>query len=121
MLAVLTSRGEHVVEESALVTSPSRLHEREEDLQAGSDKLSKHLFETQIRLIVTGPPDAADAARQKLSEMAGTIGLFSSPRLAVFSVFRQTHSATLPRTDPREEGNRISPVSGWYCGPNFQP
>ena len=96
MLSFLTPRGEHATPEAILSTSTGRLHEREEDLQAASDKLSKHLFETQIRLIVTGPPGAEAAAAQKLSEMAGTFGLFSSPRLAVFSVCRQTSSATLP-------------------------
>ena len=81
---------------SALTTSTGRLHEREEDTQAASDKLSKHLFETQIRLIVTGPEDADAAARRKLQEVAGGFGLFSAPRMAVFSVSRMTSLTSLP-------------------------
>ena len=55
LLSRLTPEAEHAATSSPLTTSASRLHEREEDLQAASDKLSKHLFETQIRLVVTGP------------------------------------------------------------------
>lgn len=97
LLSRLTPNADHAAVSSPLTTSASRLHEREEDLQAASDKLSKHLFETQIRLIVTGPADAAAAATQKLEEMAGSFGLFSSPRLAVFTVAKQTSSAAVPQ------------------------
>lgn len=69
---------------TALTTSASRVHEREDDLQAAGDKLGKHLFEAQIRLIATGPADADAEARQTLREMAGAFGLFSAPRLGVF-------------------------------------
>lgn len=84
MLARVAPRGVNITPASSLTTSSSRLHEREEDLQAAGDKLARHLFETQIRLSVSGPPDCDQAARQKLREMAGSFGLFSSPRLAVF-------------------------------------
>lgn len=79
-----------------LTTTPSRSHEREDDLQAASDKLSKHVFATHIRLIVTGPPDAEHVARQKLQEIAGSFGMFSLPRLGVFHASRIRRSQALP-------------------------
>ncbi len=39
-----------------LETSTSRVHEREEDLQAAAHKLGGHLYETQMRLIVEAAP-----------------------------------------------------------------
>lgn len=74
-----------------LHTTTSRHHEREEHLQAASDKLSRLLFETRIRLQVSGPPEAAATAQQKLKEMAGSFGIFAAPGLGSFSVSRIRH------------------------------
>lgn len=71
----------------SLETSGSRLHEREEDLQAAGDKLGRLLFEASIRLIVTGPAEAEDQAKKKLREMAGAFGQFSH-RQAAFHMSR---------------------------------
>ena len=67
-----------------LETSTSRLHEREEDLQAASDKLSGHLFDCTITLTVSGPATARDLAVERLHVMAGAFGAFSRSRLATF-------------------------------------
>jgi hypothetical protein len=67
-----------------LETSTSRLHEREEDVQAASDKLSGHLFDCRIQLIVSGPADARALASERLQIMAGAFGAFSRSRLASF-------------------------------------
>jgi hypothetical protein len=75
--------GDHTLDVSA-----GRLHEREDDLQAGADKLGKLLFDARIRLTVTGPKEARTHARKKLREMAGAFGQFSLPRLASFRVCR---------------------------------
>lgn len=67
-----------------LTTSPDRQHAREDELQAAADKITKHLFEVDIRLTVVAPPEDGDRARAKLREMAGAFGQFSIPRLAHF-------------------------------------
>lgn len=67
-----------------LETSTSRLHEREEDLQAASDKLSGHLFDCQIELSVSGSATERDLAMERLQVMAGSFGAFSRSRLATF-------------------------------------
>jgi len=80
-----------------LSTSSARLHDREADLQAASDKLGKLLFEVQIRLIVTAPATDELLARSKLSEIAGAFGQFSLPRLASFHLSRVRRSKSRPR------------------------
>jgi hypothetical protein len=72
----------------ALDTSGSRLHEREEDLQAASEKAGKLLFEAHIQLSVAASKAAAGDAKNKLREIAGTFGQFSSHRLASFHLGR---------------------------------
>lgn len=69
---------------NTLVTSTSRTHEREADLQAASDKLGGHLFEVHIRLSVTVPAGEHRRARDRLHAMAGAFGAFTRSRLAVF-------------------------------------
>lgn len=69
---------------TTLETSTSRLHEREEDLQAAADKLGGHLFETTIRLVVDAAPDQEQAALHRLRTMAGALGTFTRSRLATF-------------------------------------
>lgn len=85
-------------QEDALHTSGSRLHEREEELQAGADKLGKLLFEARIRVTVFASSAAAAGARSKLAEIAGAFGQFSIPRLASFHV-RPT-KRRFPRCSP---------------------
>ncbi len=72
----------------ALDTSGSRLHEREEDLQGASEKAGKLLFEAHVRLSVAAPGSAVQDAKDKLLEIAGTFGQFSSHRLASFHLSR---------------------------------
>ena len=74
-----------------LETSTSRLHEREEDLQAAADKLGGHLFETRIQLIVETEPSSKSQALDRLRRMAGALGAFTRSRLATFeSTVEQT-------------------------------
>jgi hypothetical protein len=84
---------------SALETSPSRHHEREEDLQAASEKMSGHLFETRIRLIVTASYDDYERAHQCLETIAGAFGAFTRSRLALFHLKEPRKGA--PRRLPR--------------------
>jgi hypothetical protein len=69
---------------SALETSSSRHHEREEDLQAASEKMSGHLFDTRIRLIVTATHADDERAHEQLEMIAGAFGAFTRSRLALF-------------------------------------
>lgn len=66
--------------------SSSRLHEREDDLQAAGDKLSRLLFECRIRISISGPNEKKEQAHRKLQEIAGSFGPFSLPRLASFRI-----------------------------------
>ena len=85
-----------------LTLSATHAHEREDDLQAAADKLAHHLFETQIRLIVCGPADKADAAERKLREMAGAFGLFSASSRGSFRVSAIRSGKALPPWSGRE-------------------
>lgn len=98
----LVGAGEEVTHHRVLETSTSRLHEREDDLQAASDKLSGHLFDCRIRLVVSGPENHRDEALDRLRVMAGAFGAFSQSRLATF------HAGSI-----REKGNARNP------GPSF--
>ncbi len=69
---------------NTLVTSTSRTHEREADLQAASDKLGGHLFEVRIRLSVTASASEHRRAQDRLHAMTGSLGAFTRSRLAVF-------------------------------------
>jgi hypothetical protein len=95
--AAVIPKGDGGHHPSPLTTSASHTHEREDDLQAASDKLGKHLFLATIRLIVTAPAASGSAAKAKLQEMAGSFGLFSVPRLGVFHASPPRVSRTLPR------------------------
>ena len=76
-----------------LATSPSRTHDREEDLVAASDKLGRHLFEASIRLTVCGPPDQGERASSSLLHLAGAFAQFTTPRTSAFCASRIRVSA----------------------------
>lgn len=69
---------------STLETSTSRLHEREDDLQAAADKLGGHLFETRIRRLVQAPVGQEQAVLDRLRTMSGAFGAFTRSRLSTF-------------------------------------
>ena len=80
----LAARSGEVSSQAALSTSTSRTHEREADLQAASDKLGRHLFETRIRLSVTALAECEQQARERLQSLVGAFGAFTKSRLAMF-------------------------------------
>lgn len=92
--------------DTALHTSATRLHDREDHLQAAADKIGRNLFETEIRLAVSGPESACASARAKLAEMAGAFGQFSVPSLAVFHSSRVRHAR--PGKTPHGKGFLLS-------------
>ena len=69
---------------TSIETSTSRLHEREEDLQAAADKLGGHLFESSLRLSVYCSDSSRSVGRERLHRMAGALGTFTQSRLATF-------------------------------------
>lgn len=68
---------------TSVETSASRLHDREDDLQAAAAKVGGHLFEVHVTLVVSGVTDAL-IARDKLRQLAGALGAFTAKRLATF-------------------------------------
>lgn len=80
---------------SSLSVSASRLHEREEDLQAASDKLGRLLFEGRLRVSVSAPHWKHQELSQRLQELAGSLGHFNSPRTAAFA-FRPSQKNRRP-------------------------
>ena len=85
---VVPSQEPETRNEQLVATSPSRAHDRENDLQGALDKLGRHLFEVSIRLSVSAPENLASAARARLRQMAGSFGQFTVPRLGTFRVSR---------------------------------
>jgi len=104
LLGILARQSPHQLRPS-LETSGSRLHDREEHLQAASDKIGGHLFETHIRLIVQTPPNADQLAVDRLQQMAGALGAFTQSRLATFHLRRVRRG--LPRR-PSGKGSLMS-------------
>lgn len=86
ILGRLAARSPHESHDRELTTSPARLHDREEDLQAAADKLGKLLFEASITVTVKGPGKVEAEARSRIREIAGAFGQFSSMRLASFQL-----------------------------------
>ena len=71
-----------------LDTSGSRLHDREQDLQAASVKIGSHLFEARILLIAHAPANSRDLAHDRLRQLAGAFGAFTQSRMATFELGR---------------------------------
>ncbi len=72
-----------IPDHSLIETSTSRLHEREENLQAAGAKVGGHLFDVQLTLSVTLANGGHDQAHDRLQQLAGALGVFSSHRLAM--------------------------------------
>lgn len=87
ILGLLARQSRHQ-QRTILDMSASRLHDREEDLQAASAKIGGHLFETHIVLTAHAPADAAGIAEDRLRQLAGAFGAFTQSRLARFHLRR---------------------------------
>jgi len=66
--------------------SGGRQHEREDDVQAASDKIGGHLFEASISIALQA--DDAKLARDRLRAIAGAFGSLTRSRLATFRISR---------------------------------
>ena len=80
LLAWCTPQPDH----TTLETSTSRVHEREDDLQAAAEKLGCHLFETQLCVTVEASLSRNAEALDRLRRMTGALGAFTKSRLATF-------------------------------------
>lgn len=95
ILGLLARRSPHSLR-TTLDTSASRLHDREEDLQAASVKIGGHLFETHILLRVHTPPASDAKARDRLHQLSGAFGAFTQSRLARFHLHMVRRGAVGP-------------------------
>ncbi len=84
ILALPARRASEHGARNMLNVSASRLHEREEDLQAASDKLGRLLYQARLRVSVSTLPSRQAEMKQRLQELAGSLGHFNSPRTAAF-------------------------------------
>ena len=104
VLGVIASGTQRPVR-TTLDTSASRLHDREDDLQAASDKIGGHLFETHLCLVVQAPPEQHVQAFDRIRQMAGAFGAFTKSRLATFHIRQMRHG---DRTPPSGRGFLLS-------------
>lgn len=81
----------HTGHRSPVDSSASRMHDREDDLQAAADKVGGHLFEVTLSLQVSVPTQARETAEERLRQMTGALGAFTRSRLATFEVSPVTH------------------------------
>src|SRR5207244_2258012 len=85
-------------QEIILTTSASRLHEREQDLQAAADKLGRPLFEAVIRILVAFPHGQRAHAQELLHALGGAFGQFSHRGTALrLTGIHEDHSPRPPR------------------------
>jgi len=83
---------------TSLESSTSRLHEREEDLHAAAAKVGGHLFDVQVRLIVSVDAAHLAAGHDRLRQLAGALGAFTATRLATFAWHRPRRSRVASRS-----------------------
>lgn len=84
IIGLFAARSDGHFAANTLVTSTSRTHEREADLQAASDKLGGHLFEAHIHLSVTVQRAEIVRVGDRLHALAGAFGAFTRSRLGMF-------------------------------------
>jgi hypothetical protein len=61
-----------------------RSHDREDSLSAAADKVNRLMFTCNIRISVIAPTGEAEAAKEKLQEIAGSFRQFSLPQCNAF-------------------------------------
>lgn len=73
---------------SHLETSASRLHDREDDIQAAGAKVGGYLFDVRLTLTVQAFDQSHGPVHDRLQQLAGALGVFTSKRLATFHWYR---------------------------------
>jgi len=96
-LAFLLGLGARVTDvrfRSQIETTAGRHHEREDDLQAASDKLGRHLFDVRICLVVQQVDGTSLQSEHRLQAMVGAFGSFTASRLATFRTVRRRRGSS---------------------------
>src|SRR5207249_4203277 len=88
LIGLIARQSPHQLPRTTVDISGSRLHDREENLQAASGKIGGHLFETQILLVAHVSKGNRQQGIERLQQMAGAFGAFTQSRLAIFSLHR---------------------------------
>ena len=88
------SHGETLPHRADLDMSASRLHERESDLQAASDKLGRLLFEASIRVSVTAPEQAGHEAHRILRNIGNFSITLGKPGVHAYCMQPQVHNSS---------------------------
>lgn len=114
ILGYIARRSPHPLR-TALDTSASRQHDREQDLQAAAGKIGGHLFEVTIQLVVHAPAEDRRQARERIRQMAGALGTFTESRLARFRVHR------VRRGNPRRKAGHRQLLSHDELATLFHP
>lgn len=96
-------------------TTGGRHHEREDDVQAASDKVGGHLFETRIRLTVYGGKHTERASTHRMRQMIGAFGAFTVSRLATFQVSRVRSDASCAQRGHRFLMSHEELATLWHC------
>lgn len=94
-------RTEERLLDDELSKTASRMHDSEKELQAASHKLGQHLFEVELTLTASAPPDRATQAQKKLVEMAAVLNKFTAPRFATFRVSQIEQNLNLSKRNQR--------------------
>ena len=95
-LCTSKARPTEVRSHSQIDTTAGRHHEREDDVQAASDKVGGHLFDARIRLVIYASKGADRNAQNRLHSMLGALGSFTASRLATFRVVRRGRGSPKP-------------------------
>lgn len=77
-----------------LDTTGSRIHDREDDIQAASDKIGGHLFEASIQITVRVPHTNRQLAVTRIRNISGAMGAFTRSRLATFRTGKPRRQAS---------------------------
>lgn len=75
----------------------SRRHDRENEMTAASDKVSRILFETSIRIFSFSPEKSLQKSHEKVREIAGAFHPFHTPQLNGFQLSKIQKNASILR------------------------
>ena len=81
----------------------SRMHDREDPISAGVDKVTRLTFDTNIRIVYVARKENLDLAEVKLNEIAGSFRQFNLPNLNGFEIAKinQNNNQILKRYQQR--------------------
>jgi hypothetical protein len=78
--------GDESIDDKTMYLGSARHHERETDVQSGSNKLSGSCFQASIRIRVFGPPNETRLATSLIHQIFAPLAQFNAPRLGQFKL-----------------------------------